>query len=388
MPLRFQHPSLLGPASLRKVRSYRTMRSPKSPYKRGTGLTHSVLDMSCDCSDQQTQRIECDYCNPQSCVCVEGEPDICIFCEREFIYLQSDNDRGSVISNEDCSSIASRARAHSCIQSPEQHNSLSAAFSDSISLMHSGPDALICREPAPDFGEGPSGIQGNVSRSCTNQSGLHSGGRTSTPNNIQRQLKTNEDSHHRHHEVYGIDSDEDSHPKQRGKRSRSVSKRRETSEVPGRRDSWSISSTSSVSSGSDRSSSSSSGGSSIQGEKRMVHADGGKSTPTPGKHSKNQGRTEPECTPNPSKKIKPLSSHPKDKEGQRKSVYYWSYYKCPPATTDTDGPGRNMGGRPGVDPDSKRLRGASRTPRFILADHTGTEVCADVLRSCKQLQSK
>ena len=42
-------------------------------------------------TEQQAQCIECDICNPQFCVCEEGDSEICIFCEREFIYLQSDH---------------------------------------------------------------------------------------------------------------------------------------------------------------------------------------------------------------------------------------------------------------------------------------------------------
>jgi len=53
--------------------------------------------------------------------CEEGDTELCIFCKREFIYIQSDNDTSSVISQEDCSSLSSRAGANSCIQSPEQH---------------------------------------------------------------------------------------------------------------------------------------------------------------------------------------------------------------------------------------------------------------------------
>ncbi|XP_023328799.1 uncharacterized protein LOC111701651 [Eurytemora carolleeae] len=48
--------------------------------------------------------------NEQSCVCEEGDTEICIYCEREFIiYIQSGNDSSSVFSQEDCSSISSRA---------------------------------------------------------------------------------------------------------------------------------------------------------------------------------------------------------------------------------------------------------------------------------------
>ena len=47
--------------------------------------------------------------NDQSCVCEEGDIDICIYCEREFIYIQSGNGSSSVFSQEDCSSISSRA---------------------------------------------------------------------------------------------------------------------------------------------------------------------------------------------------------------------------------------------------------------------------------------
>ena len=48
--------------------------------------------------------------NEQSCVCEEGDTEICIYCEREFIiYIQSGNDSRSVFSQEDCSSISSRA---------------------------------------------------------------------------------------------------------------------------------------------------------------------------------------------------------------------------------------------------------------------------------------
>ena len=47
--------------------------------------------------------------NDQSCVCEEGDIDICIYCEREFIYIQSGNGSCSVFSQEDGSSISSRA---------------------------------------------------------------------------------------------------------------------------------------------------------------------------------------------------------------------------------------------------------------------------------------
>ena len=329
--------------------------------------------MSCDCSDLQAQRIECDYCNPQSCVCVEGEPDICIFCEREFIYLQSDHDRSSVVSNEDCSSLSSRAGANSCIQSPEQHHGLSAAFGDTVSIVHSGQNELICLETPPDFGEGPSGLQRNVSRPCTDQTGMSSSRRTSTPDFIQRKFQTHEDSGNRHDEIHGTHPHQNFNTEQRSKRGRSLSKQREPSPISRRRHSRSVSSSSSVSSGTSRSSSSSSGSSSIERKQHLVHADGRDPTPQPSKHSKNKGGVKRGSSPNPTKKIKPLPDNPKDQEGQRKSVYYWSYYKCPPVDTETDGSRRNLGGRPGIDPDTKRLRGASRTPRFILADHTGDE---------------
>ena len=86
------------------------------------------------------------FCNPQSCVCEEGDSDLCIFCEREFIYLQSDNDGSSVVSYEDCASVSSRAGANSCIQSPEQHDNLSKTFGNTVQIVHSSPNDLLCLE--------------------------------------------------------------------------------------------------------------------------------------------------------------------------------------------------------------------------------------------------
>ena len=371
--MRLLHPSLLRPGSPHKVRSYRAMRPQNSPYKVGPGLISSVLDMSCDCSELQAQRIECDYCNPQSCVCQEGEPDICIFCEREFIYLQSENDRSTVVSDEDCSSLSSRAGANSCIQSPQQYHGLSTAFGDTVQIVHSGHDALLCSGPQEDPGEGPSGIQGDVSRPRTDKDWGSRGGRTSTPDPIKCKLQAHEDSSDRSYEVQGTGSNKDSHSEQRRKRSRSISKQRQPSPISRRRDSRSLSSSSSISSGSSRSSSSSCGSSCVEEQQDMVHANGRQPTPELGKRPKDKGRTKRDGSPTHPKKIKSIPDHSENKEGQRKSVYYWSYYKCPPADTSADGSGQHMGGRPGIDPDTKRLRGASRTPRFILADHTGDE---------------
>ena len=325
MPLRFQHLYLLIPGYMHKVRSYRAMRPPYPPYKRGTGPLLSVLDMPCDCSEQQAQRIECDYCNPQSCVCVEGEPDICIFCEREFIYLQSDNDGSSVISHEDCSSISSRAGANSCIQSPEQHDYLSKTFGDTVSIMHPRANELLCLEVADDSGAGPSGLSGNVGRSCTNTDGLLEGGRTSTPNTIQHQFPSIQDSRHRRHESCGSNSDEDSNTKQRSKRGRSLSKQREYSPVLGRGNSRSVSPSSTISSSSTGSSSSQSRSSSVEREQYLVHDNAGQQTSKPSKSTEDKGRTESKCSPSPTKKIKSVRSDSKDQESKRKSVFYWSY---------------------------------------------------------------
>ena len=130
---------------------------PARPLLKSRLLTPSVSVMNCDCSEQQAQRIECDSCNPLSCACEEGDSEICFFCEKEFlIYIQSDNDCISVISEENCSSISSRAGANSCIQSPQQHDHLSQAFGNTVSIANGGNNDTVGVQTADDPGEGPS----------------------------------------------------------------------------------------------------------------------------------------------------------------------------------------------------------------------------------------
>ena len=133
----------------------------------------SVMD--CDCSEQQAQRIECYNCNPLSCICEEGDSVICLFCEREYLFIQSDHDIQSIISEEDCPSLSSGAGANSVIQSPQQYDDLSKTFSHNLPTTNGGADDLTCFEVADDPGEGTSGLSGNVSRPCSKSDGYTKG---------------------------------------------------------------------------------------------------------------------------------------------------------------------------------------------------------------------
>ena len=336
--------------------------------------------MSCDCSEQQAQRIECDICNPQFCVCEEGDSEI--FCEREFIYLQSDHDSSSIISQEGCSSISSRAGANSCIQSPDQHDDLSKTFGNTISIDNSGGNELYCFKTTGDLGAGPSKISGDVGGSCSDQYGNIKRSRTSTPIPSKRKLQDLQTCSDRLYENSRISTHQNTDTTEQSKSCGPIPEQQPDTPVSGGRHSRGSTRSSSISSGTTGSSRSSSRDSSAASTKQMVHGNDRKQTPEPSKHSKDKSTIGTGCSPSPSKKIKSIPSDTKDKEGKGKSVYYWSYYKCPQTTAD-DSRGGGLGGQPGINPDPKRLRGASRNPKFILADHTGDEYPhAHILIAC------
>jgi len=157
-------------------------------------------------------------CNPSFCVCQDCDSELCIFCEREFLYIQSDNDGISIISEENCSSISSRAGANSCVQSPQQHDHLSVAFGNTVSIANSGGDGISSIQASDDPGAGPSGISRNVGRSRSNSNGNTKGydrrQQPSSPDPVKRKLSALHNSSNRHGRSPGHSSDEDSNTKQ------------------------------------------------------------------------------------------------------------------------------------------------------------------------------
>ena len=293
-----------------------------------------------------------------------------LFCPTKIILLES----SSVISQEGGSSISSRAGANSCVQSPNQHDGLAAAFSNSILTDYPEGDDLYCFEVADDPGAGPSKVSGDVSRLCSNEHGDYEGGRqTPTTGSTKRKLSDDETSCDRCYESGGTDCDKDHQPTQQGEICRSLRESEPDSPLSGGCTSRPNSCVSTISSGSDRHSRSSSRTLCASSASGMVHGNDRELTPGQSQHPKDKGTTPRTSTPtyNPAKKVKSIPSNTEDQEGKR-TVYYWSYYKCPAPGGDNPG-GSSLGGRPGIDPDPKRLRGASRNPRFILADHTGDE---------------
>ena len=117
-----------------------------------------------------------------------------------------------------------------------------------------------------------------------------------------------------------------------GKDGGSVHERREPSKVSGGCRARSTSRASTLSSESDGSSSGSSRSLSVSAQSGVVHGDDRKQTPKPRKNPQDQITTGSGCSPSPCKKIKSLPSNPENHKGKGKSVYYWSYYKCPSPT--------------------------------------------------------
>ena len=329
----------------------------------------SVMD--CDCSEQQAQRIECYNCNPLSCICEEGDSVICLFCEREYLFIQSDHDIQSIISEEDCPSLSSGAGANSVIQSPQQYDDLSKTFSHNLPTTNGGADDLTCFEVADDPGEGTSGLSGNVSRPCSKSDGYTKGRGGTSPDHVEYLFSTIEDGCDFSHGGIENQTSKDLDSGKRGKDSGLLSGQRSSTPVSTGCPSRSVSSSSTLSSSSDGSSNCSSRSSGHSVQSRMVHANDGYETSEQSKVSKNKRAAGSRGGSGTTKKIKPVSGNTEHKEGKAKQTQYWTYYKCAPAD-DSDGRGPVLG-RPGVSPDPQRLRGASRNPRFILSDHTGDE---------------